>query len=399
MSDLNHKISELKPILSENLKENILKFWTTKTVDTLNGGFIGLVNSENEPVAAANKGAVLNTRILWAFSAAAIHFNSQEYRDLADRAYNYVSSFFTDKTFGGVYWELDCKGNVINPRKQIYAQAFAIYAFAEYYKLTGNPEVLRSAVRIFNLLEKYSYEPSCNGYLEALGENWTAVTDFRLSNKDLNTPFSMNTHLHVMEAYTNLYRVWKADELHQALVRVTKLFPEKFIDKSGHLVLFFDNHWKSQGTFFSYGHDIEFAWLVSEAAHETGDAELISQTDKIAVEIPRLIMRVGLDSDGGLFYGKDFVSGSMNKDKEWWPQAEAMVAFAKAYRISGDRKFQDALFKVWTFTDKHIVDHNHGEWFLKVDLNGKLYPGQEKAGFWKCPYHNTRAMIKLVETI
>lgn len=397
MVSKNNRIPELKSKLLENLENNILKFWVSKTIDSENSGFYGLVNDKNEPVKDSSKGAVLNTRILWTFSAAFEYFKLPIYRDLADRAYRYISDFFLDNKNGGIFWELDFKGNPVNARKQVYAQAFAIYSFTEYYKISKQKDVLDKAILLYNLIEKYSLDVVKFGYIDAFGEDWSPIQDLKLSAKDENAPKTMNTHLHILEAYTNLYTVWKDDKLKNSLKNLIVLFLEKFVDQRGHLVLFFDNDWNRIEDFCSFGHDIEFTWLLTEAAEVLDDSELIERTRKTAVNTAAIILNQGIAKDGGLMNEYDYHKHELDSDKHWWQQAEAMVGFYNAYKISRDEKFLDAMFGVWDFIDRYIIDHSNGEWFWKVDKNGKVYPGMEKAGFWKCPYHNSRAVFELIK--
>jgi mannobiose 2-epimerase len=209
----------------------------------------------------------------------------------------------------------------------------------------------------------------------------------------------MNTHLHILEAYTNLYRVWKDEELRISLRNLILLFLEKFLDEKGHLILFFDNDWKIMGDYCSFGHDIEFSWLLTEASSVLEDPDLISRTRKTAVKTAELILQEGIAHDGGLMNEFFFKTKELDPDKHWWQQAEGMVGFFNAYKISGNKKYLDTVFHLWDFIDKYIVDHKNGEWFWKVDKSGKVYPGMEKAGFWKCPYHNSRAVFELLERI
>ncbi len=392
-------LSKFKSELLDILEHNILEFWLNKTPDLKNGGFFGLINEENKPVESSSKGVVLNTRILWTFSASYHYFKSEKYKVLADRAYQYICDFFVDKKHGGVFWELDFKGNPINTRKQVYAQAFTIYSFAEYYKVSGQKDSLERAIAIYRLIEKHSFDSIKGGYLEAFKDDWSAIEDFRLSEKDLNAPKTMNTHLHILEAYTNLYKVWKDKGLQESLRNLIILFLDKFLDHRGHLILFFDTNWKPIEDFCSYGHDIEFSWLLNEAALVLGDTDLIARTSATAVNIANIINSEAIAKDGGIMNEYNYSSHHLDADKHWWQQAEAMVGFYNAWQISKDEKFLDSMLNVWTFIDRNIVDHQNGEWFWKVDCFGKVYPEMEKAGFWKCPYHNSRAVLELVERI
>ena len=378
-----------------NLQNNILAFWEKHAVDDLHGGFIGQVDSDNRQVIKANKGVILNTRLLWTFSAVYLYFQDDKYLILAKRAWNYLSDHFRDINYGGLYWELNFLGEPVNRRKLIYAQVFAIYALTTYYKATGKKEAIEWAIEIYHLIERKSFEPIVGAYIEAFTQNWSSVTDYRLSEKDLNTPFTLNTHLHILEAYTSLYRVWKDDGLRITLQRLIHLLINKFPDNQGHLVLFFSKTWEPVQRVCSFGHEIEFSWLLTEAANTLDNKAIIRSCEKMTLKIVELVIREGFDSQrGGIMYECDLDSGIIDTDKHWWPQAEALVGFLNAYQINRKNKYLELFLKTWDFIDNYIADHENGEWYWKVSKEGRVYHGMEKAGFWKCPYHNSRAILE-----
>lgn len=389
----------LKESVSHILTENILPFWTEHAVDEKYGGFAGHIRSDNQIVEEANKGAVLNARILWTYSAAYSNIKDQQYYELAIRAYDYIRRYFRDPQYGGVYWELDYKGNPVNKRKQVYAQAFTIYALAEYYKINADEEALVWAKEIFELLEQYSHDKEKGGYVEAFTEKWEDMEDVRLSEKDANEKKTMNTHLHVLEAYTNLYRVWPDEKVRIALSDLVDLFFERFLNDQHHLNLFFTMDWELRHQLVSYGHDIEFSWLIQEAAEVLGDHQMVERTRIAALDIATVTMREGIDQDGGLLNEKNLDNGHLDSDKHWWPQAEAVVGFVNAWQNSKDDKFLETAFASWNFINSFIVDHKGGEWFWKVSRDGKVSYEEEKAGAWKCPYHNTRACIEVLKRL
>lgn len=376
----------------------ILKFWESNTIDKSNGGFYGRVDFNNKPEPSADKGIILNARILWTFSTAADFLKNEKYKATATYAYNYIKNHFLDKKFGGVYWSLNYKGNPVNRRKQIYAQAFAIYAFSEYYSLTGNSDALKEAVEIFGLIEKHSYDKINGGYIEAFDEQWGILNDVRLSEKDANEKKTMNTHLHVLESYTGLYRIWKDKLLQKRLHELIEVFIDKIVDKDTfHLNLFFNEEWMLGSSHVSYGHDIEASWLLYEAALVSGDEKLLKQASEISLKIARASCQ-GIDKDGGMMNEYHYSSNHLDSDKHWWPQAEAMVGFLNSYEISGDIFFYKHFLQSWQFIKKHIIDNVHGEWIWRVDRHGNHFR-EEKAGFWKCPYHNTRACIEVINRL
>ena len=378
--------------------ENILEFWSLQTIDNRFGGFIGQINNQGEKNILSSKGTVLNARILWTFSAAYNLVGSEKLEKLATRAYNYLTRYFWDMKNGGLFWEVDHEGKPLNTRKQAYAQGFGIYAFSEYYLATGNEESLQYAIRLFNLLEDHFYDPEHGGYLEALDQEWNRLDDMRLSKKDVNAPKSMNTHLHILEPYTNLYRAWPEDRLKESIQHVIGIFLEKIIDKkTKHLNLFFDMDWTCKSDTISFGHSIEGAWLLREAALEAGDEQVLNKVQKAAVGLADAVLSGGTDKDGSIFY--EYENEHLDTDKHWWAQAEAIVGLTDAWEITGDHVYLEAMKKVWSFIKENIIDYENGEWFGRVDKNGIPYESEDKVGFWKCPYHNTRAMIEMLRRI
>jgi mannobiose 2-epimerase len=390
----------------KELTENILPFWMRHTVDRENGGFYGKVTCDLKVEKEAPRAAVINARILWTFSAAYRLLGNPEYREIADRAYAYILDKFWDKQYGGVYWMVDYLGNPLSDRKQVYAQAFAIYGLAEYYRATGAAESLARAQQLFRLIEEKSHERVYGGYLEACSRDWGALDDLRLSEKDLNSPKSMNTHLHLMEAYTNLLRVWKDPKLaarQKALLEVTL---DHIVDgATGHFRMFFDNQWRSLTDHISFGHDIEGSWLIFEAAEVLGDPELFARARRLAVEMAFAVYEQGLDRDGSLFYEANSKGVFIDPNKHWWAQAEAVVGFYNAYQLSRDVRFLEASRRAWEYIEEKVVDKVHGEWHAKLSPQGVPFTEKEDpndaclVGPWKCPYHNSRVCLEMMERL
>jgi len=380
---------------------NILNYWVTNTKDELNGGFYGQIRSNNTVVPNAPKGAVLNTRILWTFSAAYRFDPRPEYKKMAARAYEYITTYLWDNKHGGLYWEVDAFGKPTNTRKQIYAQGFGVYAFSEYYRAFANRDSLSYARQLYSLIEKHSYDRHYGGYIEARSENWEPLEDLKLSDKDMNTAKSNNTHLHILEPYTNLYRVWQDDVLASKIKALVGIFTNHILNKeTNNLHLFFDLDWTVQGTIISYGHDIEASWLMTEGAKlfsSRSKNHLLGRTEKVAVAMTDAFIAHGVDADGGVYYEMDYATNHLDNDRHWWPQAEAMVGFMNAYEITGDKKYLEHLEKTWTYIKNFIIDHKHGEWYWKARQDGSHDENEVKVGFWKCPYHNVRALIEVLE--
>ncbi|MGN6178689.1 MAG: AGE family epimerase/isomerase [Mucilaginibacter sp.] len=395
---LTDKLQQYKAQLNTELS-GIMAYWIKNTPDEVFGGFAGRIDENEQVVHGAPKGSVLNARILWSFAAAYNLRKTPEYLKYAERAYQYITDHFIDEEYDGVYWTVDYEGNPLDTKKQVYAIAFTIYGLSEYYIASGNENVKALAIRLYNLLVDKSFDSKDTGYFEAFNRKWQPIADLRLSEKDANEKKTMNTHLHVLEAYTNLYRIWQAAELKDQIVKLINNFLDHFIDPvTNHLLLFFDEEWHSKSTLVSYGHDIEAAWLLQEAAEVIADDALLEKIKSINLKIADATIK-GLDADGGLWYEYEPEDGHLVKQKHWWPQAEAMVGFFNAWQISDDDKYLDISLKNWDFVQKNILDLKNGEWIWGIDEYGKPMPNEDKAGLWKCPYHNSRACIELIRRL
>ncbi|MEK4512173.1 N-acyl-D-glucosamine 2-epimerase [Paenibacillus anaericanus] len=395
---MNH--TDWKRQLEEELQDNILSFWLEHTLDEVNGGFISHIDQAMNKDDQSDKGLVLTARILWTFAAASRKYpNNRKYLEMADRAYTYLQSKFVDPVYGGLFWTVNYQGNPMQDKKQVYGQAFVIYALAEYFLATGREELKDQASELFYLLEKHSYDSINQGYVEALARDWRQTDDLTLSDKDLNEKKSMNTHLHVLEAYTNLYRIWPSADLKEKLKELIEVTMNHIIDPdSFHFRLFFDEEWTIKSHHISYGHDIEGSWLLVEAAEVLGDSELLSQVQHIAVQMAEAVLVKGVDEDGGIWNEAD-ESGITDSNKDWWPQAEAMIGFYNAFQLTGDSKFEEASLRSWNFIRNYIVDQIHGEWYWSVNQQGVPLTHDPKVSVWKCPYHNGRACLEMLHRL
>lgn len=383
----------------ENELNSILSYWMKYTPDQVNGGFIGKIDHQNRKDEKAPKGSVLNSRILWSFSSAYNLTGNQQYLDVANRAYEYLASHFIDKEFGGVYWTVDYKGRPLDTKNQVYALSFAVYALSEYHKSTSNEAAKDLAIKIYQKIVEHSYEKRYGGYIEALTKDWKEMKDLRLSGKDANERKSMNTHLHVLEAFTNLYRIWPQDVLRQQLHELVQLFLKYIISGDNHhLLLFFDDRWNPKSKLISYGHDIEAAWLLHEATELLNNSLLSMEVQNKSPLLIEAAAR-GLDRDGGLWYEYDPANRKLVREKHSWPQAEAMVGFFHGWEITGLKKYFDQSVKSWAFIKNHIKDSDFGEWNWGVYEDYSPMAKEDKVGIWKCPYHNSRACIELIRRI
>lgn len=388
----------MKTEMQDVLQKNILRFWLDKMVDQKHGGFYGRIDGHEHLHADAEKGAILNARILWAFSAAYRVLGDKTYLEAASRAKHYIIDHFIDPEYGGVYWSLDCNGKPLDTKKQFYAIGFAIYGMSEYARATGDAEALKVAIDLYRCIEEHALDHEYNGYIEAMTRDWQPIADMRLSELDANYPKSQNTHLHIIEPYTNLYRVWKSDELKASLHNLIDIFTDRILNpETHHLDLFFDMDWKrGAGALESYGHDIECSWLIHEAALVLGDAEVLKKVEPI-VEMVAKASEKGLNADGSMVHEANLDTGYVDSDLHWWVQAETVVGFFNIYQYFGDESALQKAQHCWTYIKENLIDNENGEWHWSRRKDGTLNLDDDKAGFWKCPYHNSRMCLEIIE--
>jgi mannobiose 2-epimerase len=389
-------IKEYSRRIEADLRRNILPFWMEHAVE--GNAFVGSLTNDLVADRSAERGSLLTSRILWTYSAAYSRYGEPAYLSMADRAYRDLTLHFHDGEFGGFWWSVAADGSVLRDRKQVYGQAFSIYALSEYHSASGRSEPLDLAIETYRLIEKHAKSRQ-GGYLEAFGRAWEPIEDMRLSAVDLNEPKSQNTHLHIMEAYTRLLIAWPDPSLRAALAELIEIMLKRIVDPAtGHLGLFFAEDWTLRYDRISYGHDIEAAWLLTWASDVLQDSALAARIRPLAVKIADVTLAEGLDSDGGV-YNQGSPSGLTDTNKEWWPQAEAVVGFLNAYQISGDERFLKGAFRTWDFIEARLVDHRNGEWLRGVTREGSVLDNELKVSFWKCPYHNGRTGLEAVRRL
>jgi len=413
---------QLKQEVTDCLTHNILPFWL-KMEDPMRGGFYGQMTGEGELRKEANRGGILNARILWSFSAAFRVLGKPEYLEAATRAKDYIVEHFIDKEFGGTYWEIDANGNPVDTKKQFYAIGFTIYGLTEYARATRDFGALDLALSLFDDIEEHSLDPINGGYIEACTREWGEIADMRLSELDANYPKSQNTHLHIIEPYTNLLRalqffvtspnpeitMFKASiqmyaerllQVEKAVLNLIDIFCEKILNpETHHLDLFFEMNWtRGAGWLESYGHDIECSWLMHEAALVLGDKAVLAKVEPI-VQLVAKASEKGLNADGSMTHEANLDTGHVDADRHWWVQAESVVGFYNIYQYFGDGAALQKALNGWNYIKENLIDNEGGEWFWSRDPERNINRSDDKAGFWKCPYHNSRMCLELIERI
>lgn len=340
--------------------------------------------------------------------------NVQSYLETATRAKDYFISHFIDHEHGGVYWSVDYKGRPLNTRKQFYAIGFALYGMSEYYRATGDREALDCALQLYDCIEQHALDHEYNGYIEATARDWTPIADMRLSELDANFPKSQNTHLHIIEPYANFLRAIKEvaptpdlspltshlSPLTSSLRNIIGIFTDRILNpETSHLDLFFEMDWtRGAGHLESYGHDIECSWLMHEAALVLGDNDVLARVEPVVRQVAKASEK-GLRPDGSMIHEANLDTGHVDDDLHWWVQAENVVGWFNIYQHFGDRQALDRAVRCWDYIKRNLIDYDNGEWHWSRHPDGTLNRVDDKAGFWKCPYHNGRMCLELIERI
>ena len=421
-----NEVQTMKQEMQDVLQNNILCFWLDKMQDQEHGGFYGRIDGTGILHPEAEKGAILNARILWSFSAAYRVLGNQEYLEAATRAKDYIIEHFIDPEYGGVYWSVDYQGNPLDTKKQFYAIGFAIYGLTEYARATDDREALDYALQLFDCIEEHAFDREHNGYIEAMTRDWKPIADMRLSELDANFPKSQNTHLHIIEPYTNLLRCLKELQAKEscdyvpaigsvlpvgisvpietilcvegALRNLIDIFTDKILNpETHHLDLFFEMDWtRGAGHLESYGHDIECSWLMHEAALVLGDQKVLDKVEKVVREVAKASEK-GLCPDGSMIHEANLDTGHVDDDLHWWVQAENVVGWYNLYQHFGDEDALKKAVRCWHYIKDNLIDYKNGEWFWSRHPDGSLNTVDDKAGFWKCPYHNSRMCLEIIE--
>jgi mannobiose 2-epimerase len=395
MSISQTEIAEFRSQIESEWRNNIAPFWLQRAPDQKHGGFHGWITNDLQIDEQAEKGIILNSRIMWTFSRAHRLYQEPAFQQTAKRAYDYLTQHFLDPQAGGVYWTVDYSGKPVDKRKRVYAQAFALFAFTEYFVASGERAALDQAFELFYLLESYCRDRENDGYFETFERDWTLAGDQRLSEVDRDEKKSMNAHLHVLEAYANLAEATGSEQVKERLRAVIEIFLTRIIRPRGtHLQMFFDEEWQSKSDHISFGHDIEASWLLCEAAAVLADVDLLARVETASLKIAGAVYDQAVDVDGGLLYEAN-ATGIIDTEKHWWAQTEAVVGFVNAYELSGDEKFLIAAQRGWQFIARYLIDRKYGEWFWKTSRAGEPALELPKLSQWKCPYHNGRMCFEV----
>ena len=383
------RVNEIK----EHLISDIIPFWGNLK-DGSFGGFYGEMDYDLKLYQKADKGCILNSRILWFFSNAYLTIQDKTCLENARHAYEFLKNAFYDTENGGVFWSVTYDGKPRDDTKHTYNQAFAIYALASYYGASKDQEALKLAYAIVDKVETVCKDEG--GYLEAFDRNFTPASNEKLSENGVMAGRTMNTLLHVFEAYTELYRVDKNPKIAALMEEMLDTFADKVYNpKKRRLEVFFDKNWNSLIELNSYGHDIEASWLIDRGVEVLGSKKYEDKIYKITKDLAAHIFEVARD-EASLF--NECEDGKVDTKKVWWVQAEAMLGFLNGYEKDGLRKdYLEMVGKIWDYIKEYMIDHRAGsEWFNELNQDGTPIKTKEIVGPWKCPYHNGRMCFEVI---
>ena len=377
-----------------HLCRKIIPFWQN-LADTEYGGFYGWVDYDRNIDKKADKGCILNSRILWFFSNAYTILQAENLLKMSDHAYEFMIRHCLDEVKGGVFWSLHYDGSVADDTKHTYNQAFAIYALSSYYETSKNKDALDKAFELYELVENKCRANT--GYLEALDADFCPIANDKLSENGVIAARTMNTLLHVLEAYTELYRVSKKEQVKKSLETIMELFVSRIYNPMlRRQEVFFDENYRSLIDLHSYGHDIETSWLLDRTVEILGEKKYEDMIFPITSALREEIYNTAFD---GASLANECENKVVDDDRIWWVQAEALVGFLNGYeKDKTQKKYLKAAFSVWEYIMTNLVDaHQDGEWFWKVSKDGLADKTKPFVEPWKCPYHNGRMCFEIIK--
>lgn len=376
-----------------HLQTVILPYWKNLRDDQW-GGYYGYMGQDLVLDKASEKGCILNSRILWFFSEAAMALSDDSLRPYADHAYRFLAEHCLDRENGGIFWSITHYGNPLDTTKHTYNQGFAIYALSSYYRLSGNREALDLAIDIFRLIEKHCTDEV--GYLEAFTADWQPESNEKLSENGVMADKTMNTLLHVFEGYSGLYQATQDSTVGKAMERILTIYAQKiWSPERKRQLVFFDANYNSIIDLYSYGHDIESSWLMDWGCSLLGNAALSEKISEINKQMAIAVIDAAFD---GRSLANECDRGAVNTDRIWWVQAETVVGLIHLWsKLPEQTKYRDYAANAFRFIEEHLVDKRPGsEWYYSVTPDGTPIPGKPILEPWKCPYHNGRMCLEMM---
>lgn len=397
---MTEKLSRLCAFANHDLEHNLLKWWAAYTIDDTNGGFYGAVNSDNTPNTTADRFIVLNARLIWAYSAGYAATGNETFRSLAKRAYKYVRTHFYDKHNGGFFTWVNYRGEPSNTNKFTYGNAFTIYGLAEYARVFDCNEAKELALETAALLDDKMWDIEYGGYFETASESWDYLPHVNYLIPDNRVQKTMNTHLHVLEAYTNLMRIAECKRLRSKVRELLYLVSNKILNRSNwHFYLFQTRDWLPTTPDLTVGHDIEASWLLYETAEVLDEPEALADTRTVAVNMARAAYDDGVHVSGAMHTEYHPYERKYSAYFSWWEQCEAVVGFLNAYELTKEEKFLDASVAALDIIEKWFIDKRLGGWYAWANNDGTPRDHLPKSNGYTCPYHNVRMSVEVLRRV
>ena len=386
----------MKEEITKHLTDDIIPFWKNLRDDEF-GGYYGYLDYDLKLDKKAEKGCILNSRITWFFSNAYTLLKDKSLLEEADHGYEFLKEHCIDKEYGGIYWSMKYDGTPLDTTKHTYHQAFCIYALSSYYEASGKQEALELARKLYELIETRCMDDK--GYLEAFTRDFKPESNEKLSENGVLAEKTMNTLLHVLEAYTELYRVSHDEKVGDRLRWIMDTFADKVYNpKLKRQEVFFDKDYNSIIDLHSYGHDIETAWLMDRSLEVLGDAAYTEKLTPITKALTENIYNVAFD---GHSLSNECDKGVVDTNRVWWVQAETIVGFLNGYEKDPSKtQYKEAAEAAWQFIKDHVIDKRQGsEWYWLVRQDGSPVEGKPIVEPWKCPYHNGRMCMEVIRRL
>lgn len=384
-------------VFQEHLENNLIPFWN-RMKDEINGGFYGYADAKGNPDTKSVKGVILNSRILWFYASAYQLLRKPELLEMADHAYRFLVDYCFDSQYGGVYWSVNYDGTICDDTKHTYNQAFAIYALSAYYQASKRKEALNLAYVLYRVIEEKCRDS--NGYLEAFRRDFTPSSNEKLSENGVIAERTMNTLLHVLEAYSELYHADPFYEVGDSIRSILRLFETKIYDSEKQICdVFFDIDYHSLIDLESFGHDIETSWLIDRGCSVLEDKAYQKEMKPMINGLAEAAYRNAFDKRQNAL-NNEREGNNIDSQKVWWVQAESVVGFYNAYQKNPQRTdYLHTAEKIWEFIQHHVIDSKSGEWIESIPADNLPDSSQALVHSWKCPYHNGRMCMEMIQRL
>lgn len=385
----------MKNEIKNHLQKQLIPFWKSLR-DEQYGGYYGYMGMDGQIDKKAVKGCILNSRITWFFSQAYLLLKDETILEEARHGFEFLKKYCYDEKFEGVYWSLTYDGEPEDDTKHTYNQAFAIYALSSYYEATKDEESIQIAEKLYEVIEQKCKDEA--GYLEAFTRDFKPESNEKLSENGVMASRTMNTLLHIFEAYTEFYKVTKREDVANKLKWILDIMADKIYNPDlQRQEVFFDLNYHSLIDLHSYGHDIETAWLIDRGLEVLEDEEYEEKIRPIIKNLTKKIYDIAFD---GYSVSNECEKGVVDTDRVWWVQAESIVGFLNGWQKEGKKDYYEAAEQIWEYIKTNIIQENlGGEWCWLINKDGRVYEEKPLVDPWKCPYHNGRMCIEVIRRL